>query len=61
MKRIINRHYKHSTKIMNWRGTLTKRRVNMAIDEVVEGMKETTPKYMRLKNGTIINLHDMLA
>lgn len=60
-KKKINRHYKHAKKIMKWKGSLTPKRANMAIDEVVLGMKETIPKYKRLKNGMIINIHDMLA
>lgn len=61
-----NRHYKHAKKIMTkWKGTTTKRRVNMAIDEVVVGMKESLPKYKRFyrTDGTyfVINLHEMLA
>lgn len=46
---------------MKWRGRLTPRRVNLAIDEVVLGMKETLPKYYRTKSGYLVNLHDCLA
>lgn len=35
--------------------------VNMAINEVTAGMKDTLPKYMRTKSGDIINLHEALA
>lgn len=56
-----SQHYKHAKKIMNWRGRMTKQRVNMAIDEVVRGMKETLPKYYKTKSGFLINLHDALA
>ena len=36
---------------MKWKGSLTNKRVNMAIDEITSGMKETLPKYKRLENG----------
>ena len=56
-----NIHYKHAKKIMKWKGSMTNQRANMVIDEIVDGMKETLPKFIISKNGFIINLHDCLA
>lgn len=61
MVKKTNRHYKHAMKIMKWRGTLTNQRVNMALDEMANGMRETFPKYIRTRGGFLINLHDMIA
>lgn len=56
----INKHFKHAKKIMKWKGTMTNKRANLTLDEIVEGMKETTPKYI-VRNGILINFHDILS
>lgn len=38
-----------------------KKLINESIDEVTEFMKESMPKYQRLSNGMVVNIHDMLA
>jgi hypothetical protein len=59
----MNSHYKRARKLTR---KLKKQRhpqkmlVNMAIDEVVAGMKKTTPRYI-YRNGIRIDIHEMLA
>lgn len=58
-----NLHYKRADKLirrLKKQKHPQKMHVNMAIDEIVAGMKETMPKYI-VRNGIVLNLHDMLA
>lgn len=63
-----NPHYQRADKLtrkLKKQKHPQKMHVNMIIDEITEGMKETLPKYKRVyrPDGTyfLINLHDMLA
>lgn len=38
-----------------------KKLINESIDGVTDYMKSTMPKYIRLKNGMIVNIHEMLT
>lgn len=54
------RKRKHAKKMMKWKGTMTKARMNKIIDELAAAQKVSMPKYQWVR-GMRLNLHDMLA